>query len=483
MTDADMMLPDVITKSKRLSALVALADRMAALPIDKDLVYLIDKVDQRLLPDLAWQFHLTFFEGWGAAASEDERRRLIRQSIAIHRKKGTPWSIQQALRVLGIEVRIIDRMAQRDAYAPFHPLRLDGSWAVDGSQKIRPIEVVIGIPQIQHWARFIVITEHDQVIDPVIGSYMRRIVEEWKPVRSWPSYLSWMMFWLAVLIDASGSAILANLIHDYRYPWCGRVIGEAEAVRWPLGRDGHVVRLGLPLGSFRLGQVIGGRSSWHLRGCRIVSHLAMASNAAHIAYGLPTIGEPWRRLDGTWRLSERASALMGRLAMASRALISLPSRAGTTYGEHIRMDYPATPARLTRAATLAPWRRLDGRWRIGEPIRPQPFGFALRRGKPIMVSSHLACAMRDDMRVNPERLTRPITIKMGRRRHLDGSWHLGDPFLTGPRLGRFRLPLNDTSGGVDARDARHLPVDGSWHIGGPAAPLFRFNITERAHHG
>ena len=482
MTDADMMLPDVITKSKRLSALVALADRMAALPIDKDLVYLIDKVDQRLLPDLAWQFHLTFFEGWGAAASEDERRRLIRQSIAIHRKKGTPWSIQQALRVLGIEVRIIDRMAQRDAYAPFHTLRLDGSWAVDGSEKIRPIEVVVGIPLIQHWARFIVITEHDQVIDPTVGAYLRRIIEEWKPVRSWPSYLSWMVFLLSDLIDASG-VFQAIISSDGRYPWCGRVIGEAEAVRWPLGRDGHVVRLGLPFGAFRLGQVIGGRSSWHLRGCRIASHLAMASNAAPIAYGLPTIGEPWRRLDGTWRLSERASALMSRLALSTGAAISAPSRASSSHGEHIRLDYPATPARLTRASSLTSWRRLDGRWRIGEPIRRQPFGFALRRGAPIVVSSRLACAMRDGTRVSPERLTRPITIKMGQRRHLDGSWHLGDPFLTGPRLGTFRLPCNETSGGVDASDARHLPVDGSWRIGGPAAPLFRFNIKERAHHG
>ena len=602
MTDA-AMLPEVIATSKRLLALVALGDRMGTLPIDKDLIYLIDRVDAQLLPNLAWQFHLTYFEGWGAARTEPERRRIIRQSIAIHRKKGTPWAIKQALRFLGdIDVRIIDRMAQRDAYAPYHPLRLDGSWTLDGSQRIRPIEIVVGIPQIQHWARFFVITPHDDVLDPSISAAMRKIVDEWKPVRSWPSYLSWLLILLGVPIDISGSSIFATLIHDYHYPWCGHVIGEDDDVRWPLGRDGHVVRLPQPFGTFRLGQMIGGHSSWHLRGCRIVSHLIMASHGAHIAYGLPTIGETWRRLDGTWRIGERASALMGHLDMATGATLSAPSRASVGYGAHIRLDYPATPERLTRMATLVPWRRLDGRWSLGDVARHQPFGFALRRGEPILATSHMTAAMRDSMPANPvrlaqpntikmgrrldgcwrvgqssvepsshtmmarqslisapsqasigygahirldypatperltrmatlvpwrrldgrwslggvarrapfgfalrrgepilaashmtaavrdsmpaspERLAQPITIKMGRRRHIDGSWHLGDPFLTGPRLGTFRLPFNDTAGGVDIRDARHLPVDGTWRIGGPAAPLFRFNIQERAHH-
>ncbi len=58
----------------------------------------IDELSGEVLDLLAWQFHI---EGWDLAQSIEEKRALLKKAIEIHRYKGTPWAVVNALKVCG----------------------------------------------------------------------------------------------------------------------------------------------------------------------------------------------------------------------------------------------------------------------------------------------------------------------------------------------------------------------------------------------
>ena len=68
-----------------LQRLTALAGGLTAIP-------------EALLDLLAWQFHV---DGYEAAVTYEDKRRLVDRSILMHRRKGTPWAVAEALRSLG----------------------------------------------------------------------------------------------------------------------------------------------------------------------------------------------------------------------------------------------------------------------------------------------------------------------------------------------------------------------------------------------
>jgi phage tail P2-like protein len=73
------------------------------------------------LPWLAWELHV---DNWNIAESEEQKRAVIRSSVAVHRKKGTPWSIREVFRTLGFgEIEIIENVGR---------LSYDGAKHYDG---------------------------------------------------------------------------------------------------------------------------------------------------------------------------------------------------------------------------------------------------------------------------------------------------------------------------------------------------------------
>ncbi|MEW6560665.1 MAG: phage tail protein [Pseudomonadota bacterium] len=159
--------PDVIATDERLAALADLSARLESLPADKVLTHLVDRVDERLLPTLAWGWHVTDLEGWRLADTPAKRRQLLARAIALHRKKGTPWSIRRMLEIAGFGAgsRISEGRIER---------RFDGAIFADGS------EVYGG----HSWAEFAIdIYLGDTAgLDAETPARIRAIVEEWKPV-------------------------------------------------------------------------------------------------------------------------------------------------------------------------------------------------------------------------------------------------------------------------------------------------------------
>ena len=64
------------------------------------------------LPWLAWALRV---EGWELAESEEAKRAMIKGSLALHRKKGTPWAVREVIQRLGFgEVDLVEgRVARR----------------------------------------------------------------------------------------------------------------------------------------------------------------------------------------------------------------------------------------------------------------------------------------------------------------------------------------------------------------------------------
>lgn len=77
-------------------------ERFAELDLSVLLIYMIDTVPAAALPILGEQFDLLGYKGWNFVdADEAQQRELIKSAIELHRYKGTPWSIKEALRRIG----------------------------------------------------------------------------------------------------------------------------------------------------------------------------------------------------------------------------------------------------------------------------------------------------------------------------------------------------------------------------------------------
>lgn len=73
----------------------------------KPLMYLfIDSCDERILPLLAYAFHIEGLEGWNYAKSDKEKRSLLKEALLIHRYKGTKAALIRVLKVLNVKGEI-----------------------------------------------------------------------------------------------------------------------------------------------------------------------------------------------------------------------------------------------------------------------------------------------------------------------------------------------------------------------------------------
>lgn len=143
-------VPPILAQDPTFGPLAQLTERLTGLDMTRLLIYLVDLVEDDALPYLGEQFHIMGGEGWDFAADDAVRRALIKSAIELHRYKGTPWAIKQALTKLGLE-----RIALVE-----HP---------DGA----------------HWAEFDVdITVVDRPLAETIYPQITQLIDTYKPARS-----------------------------------------------------------------------------------------------------------------------------------------------------------------------------------------------------------------------------------------------------------------------------------------------------------
>lgn len=116
------LLPDSIADA-RGQALDACSQRLDELDWSVVLTWLIDRAPADALPLLAWQLHV---EEYDSSPPPAEQRQLIRESIEVHRRRGTPWAIRRTLERAGYHpVTLIESPVEAHLY--------DGAFQFDGT--------------------------------------------------------------------------------------------------------------------------------------------------------------------------------------------------------------------------------------------------------------------------------------------------------------------------------------------------------------
>lgn len=149
------------------------ADRFANLNIEAVLIYLIDLVDADALPSLGLQFDVMGYKGWLLASTEAEKRDLIKKAIELHRRKGTPWAVKEAIKRFGfpdvvVEERLTDLVNLYDGTTSY-----DGTTVYGGDY---------------HWAYFRVLIDINGTLTDITTVQIDTIIaliNEYKNVRSW----------------------------------------------------------------------------------------------------------------------------------------------------------------------------------------------------------------------------------------------------------------------------------------------------------
>lgn len=161
------ILPDVLRKEAHVRVLDEVAaERFESMDLSVILVYLIDSCPVECLLPLAVQFNVLGYKGWRFATTDTLKRELLKKAIEIQRFKGTPWSIEEALRTIGVTGAIT---IQEGIYHLY-----DGQYIYDGS-------ITYGG---NGWAVFRVIIDVVN-LSTFDFSDLVKLILEYKNVRSW----------------------------------------------------------------------------------------------------------------------------------------------------------------------------------------------------------------------------------------------------------------------------------------------------------
>jgi len=85
----------------------------------------IDELDEQTLNDLAWQFHLEYYEGFSLSQNIEEKRELIKNAIKVHWYKGTRWSLETVAEIMKMPIVIVEWWENLDYGTNLEPYEFD----------------------------------------------------------------------------------------------------------------------------------------------------------------------------------------------------------------------------------------------------------------------------------------------------------------------------------------------------------------------
>jgi len=93
----------------------------------------IDSLEENILDDLAWEWNLSYHDGYSLLADIEEKRNLIRNAIILKKHKGTRWSIERIGELLNMPITIIEWWENYENSTELQPFEFDVS--VDANQR------------------------------------------------------------------------------------------------------------------------------------------------------------------------------------------------------------------------------------------------------------------------------------------------------------------------------------------------------------
>lgn len=151
------LLVPALRNDLNLRALESLIARFADLDVGATVIYDFDTVDASALTSLAEQFGVLGDAGWDIANTDAKKRALLKEAVALHRIKGTPYAVKRALALLDVNATLTEWFDMVPRGTP-HTFNL-----------------------------YAQVTDQDPgapAIDDARAQQIRRVVSYWKPVRS-----------------------------------------------------------------------------------------------------------------------------------------------------------------------------------------------------------------------------------------------------------------------------------------------------------
>ena len=198
------ILPDSILADKKVAAAAQALDAelqaVTQAAVETMHIPRIDILPEAVIDLLAWQWHVDFYEPLGMDI--DTKRRLIKESIAWHRIKGTPAAIEKVVS------------------AAFDTSKVQ-EWYEYGGQPYY----------------FKVVTE-DVTTDKAILDRMRRAIESVKNTRSWLEKIEFLLHLEDAEKMGEGSSVDVGHNALERYPWLMRCFDGSWNFPRPAPADG-----------------------------------------------------------------------------------------------------------------------------------------------------------------------------------------------------------------------------------------------------
>jgi len=220
MIDAALLPPSL--QDARGLAFLQLCSSASQIDLAQVWVTWIDQAPAAALPALACQAGLMTDPGWLLAATDDERRALLKEALALAKARGTPWSIKRALALSGWP-----GMAFEEGLLP---RTLDGSWILDGA---------VGLDQLNSWARFRAVQPlPEKPVTPENLALITRVINAWKPLRC---HLEGIAFTLSFTSHLHGGVLDGSWKLNGSITLCGIDLQEITEVRFGAGALAHVI--------------------------------------------------------------------------------------------------------------------------------------------------------------------------------------------------------------------------------------------------
>lgn len=393
----DILPPNLLADEQINAAAQALDDelqKITAATKEALLLPRLDELPEEVINLLAWQWHVDFYEPVGMDI--ETKRRLIKNSIAWHRIKGTPAAVEEV------------------------------------------VSAIFDTSHVQEWFEyggkpyhFKVVTE-DVTTDEDVLERMRRAIHAAKNARSWLETVEFILHLQDEEKAEDKHVLEAHKDEIERYPWRGRYFDGAWCFTAPLHLDGGRVFDGswqfdgTPPGdedAVTQGRIFDGM--WQFDGqqdfnlnstSRKILFNSLETDALHLTQELSVVDKhsvtfrfDGRRFDGAWMFGANEHAQDA--VLETMAALSL-----------------ADTERAMDAAQIAPQigtmevypfvhlRRFDGRWTFGRAV-PLDGAWRFDGGRVL-----------DGASSTPTDIT-PLAAVFDGAWQLDGASHLDAPML------------------------------------------------------
>lgn len=145
----DLVPPSIRDDPEVQAAAAALEGELQAVTAAIPTTLLISRIDalpEDVIDLLAWQWHVDFYE---PGISLAQKRTLVKTSIAQHRKKGTPWAVEQVVKAILDDAVVQERREYGGEPYHFRVVRIGGM--IDPNLYARLAKAIHSVKNTRSW--------------------------------------------------------------------------------------------------------------------------------------------------------------------------------------------------------------------------------------------------------------------------------------------------------------------------------------------